>query len=75
MAQTTSHILMIRPRHFGFNEQTAQNNSFQNKREGADANDVAATAVAEFDRFVDVLRSKFINVIVVEDKARCGLSQ
>jgi hypothetical protein len=28
---------------------------------------VAATAVAEFDRFVDVLRSKYINVIVVED--------
>lgn len=28
---------------------------------------MAATATAEFDRFVDVLRSKYINVIVVED--------
>ncbi|HRG64441.1 MAG TPA: arginine deiminase-related protein [Saprospiraceae bacterium] len=67
MAQTTSHILMIRPHHFGFNEETAQNNSFQNKIEGDNANDIAATATAEFDRFVEVLRSKNINVMVVED--------
>jgi len=27
--QSTSHLLMIRPVHFNFNEETAVNNSFQ----------------------------------------------
>ena len=25
----TSHLLMIKPKHFGFNEETATNNAFQ----------------------------------------------
>lgn len=67
MAQTTSWILMIRPRHFGFNEETAKNNSFQQKKEDEDAQSIAQKAVAEFDRFVEVLRAKGIQVMVVED--------
>jgi hypothetical protein len=31
MNQTTSNLLMVRPVHFGFNEQTASTNSFQEK--------------------------------------------
>lgn len=62
--QTTSHILMIRPVHFGYNHQTAVNNSFQVQ---GDPNGVHDKAVAEFDGFVKVLREAGINVIVVDD--------
>jgi hypothetical protein len=33
-SQTTSNILMIRPVRFGFNEQTAESNAFQDKAFG-----------------------------------------
>lgn len=61
--QLTSQLLMVRPTHFGFNAQTAVNNSFQ-KRSHAD---VQAMALAEFDQFVEKLRASLINVLVVDD--------
>ena len=61
--QLTSQVLMVRPIHFGFNTQTAVNNSFQ-KRSHAD---VQAMALAEFDQFVEKLRACLINVLVVDD--------
>ena len=62
--QTTSHILMIRPVHFGYNAETAINNAFQVK--GADA-DVQQKALKEFDDLVKVLRDNAVDVTVVED--------
>jgi len=62
--QTTSHILMIRPVNFAFNSQTAVNNAFQI---ASDDRDVHQKAIGEFDAFVDKLRSKKIDVIVVND--------
>ena len=62
--QTTSHILMIRPVNFGFNYETAANNTFQVKAEMSDVN---LKAQEEFDRFVRLLRSNGIDVTVVED--------
>lgn len=67
MSQTTGHILMIRPSHFGFNEETAKNNSFQQKDDSLDAVSVSEKAIREFDDFVAVLRSKGIQVIVIQD--------
>jgi hypothetical protein len=63
--QTTSHLLMIRPVRFGFNAQTAVNNAFQ----VADANqqEVEKKAIAEFDGFVEKLRTAHVDVTVVED--------
>ncbi len=57
---------MIRPVRFGFNEQTAGSNAFQNKPDSA-AEELQAKALAEFDGFVAVLRSNGVYVIVVTD--------
>jgi len=64
--QITNTILMIRPVNFRMNEQTAVNNYFQEELE-ASAFSVNAKAQKEFDTFVEVLRVKGVNVIVVED--------
>jgi hypothetical protein len=63
--QATSHILMIRPVAFGFNEQTAGSNAFQKQYEGA--SDVQQQALQEFDAFVALLRDNGVRVTVVDD--------
>lgn len=65
MSQSTSAILMIRPASFGFNEQTAESNTFQNK--GAEQQEVQQKALQEFDAFVQLLRDNQVNVIVLND--------
>lgn len=64
--QTTSHILMIRPVSFVYNEETAVNNAFQSASEETTAN-VQQKALQEFDDFVALLRSNGVDVTVVED--------
>lgn len=66
MKQLTSQIMMVRPANFGFNEQTAVNNSFQT-RDGVDAVWLRVEAQKEFDQMVAVLRSKGIQVTVMDD--------
>jgi hypothetical protein len=63
--QSTSHILMIRPVNFGFNEQTAGSNAFQDRN--ADKNGVNEKALAEFDGMVNALCENGVDVIVVDD--------
>ena len=65
MSQTTNHVLMVRPVRFGFNEQTAKNNVFQQK--DGDAKVVATVAIHEFDVFVALLRKNGVKVTVVQD--------
>lgn len=62
--QITHNILMIRPARFMYNAQTAVNNSFQ---QASDDSSVQEKAAEEFDAFVHLLRSKKINVTVVQD--------
>jgi hypothetical protein len=69
-AQTTSHILMVRPANFGFNEETAANNAFQTNDSTVSSAEVSRLALAEFDAFVDKLRSVGVDVIVIEDTNR-----
>ena len=57
---------MIRPVNFAFNAETAVNNSFQ---VSSDQQDVQNTALQEFDDFVQKLRAKNIDVLVVNDTA------
>ena len=64
--QITNTILMIEPVAFGFNEQTAVNNHFQQK-DNSEGLDIQSHALAEFREMVDKLRAKEINVIVVKD--------
>lgn len=65
--QTTSHILMVRPANFGFNEETAKSNAFQSTTHGLTNEQARQLAVVEFDDFVKNLRAAGVNVIVVED--------
>jgi len=62
--QTTSHLLMIEPVAFTYNQQTAVNNAFQENT--ADSR-TQTKALAEFTDFVEKIRSQGINVTVVKD--------
>jgi len=64
----TSHLLMVRPLHFGFNEETAPNNAFQLNDHTLSPKQIASLAVKEFDDFVFVLRENGLTITVVEDK-------
>lgn len=66
MNQSTSSVFMIRPLHFGFNEQTAASNSFQKNvlQEG-----LLKKVQQEFDEVVKLLKQNEIEVFVFEDRA------
>ncbi len=60
-------VLMIRPVRFGFNELTANSNSFQTRIESLSADAIQTIAQTEFDNFVSILKNHGINVIVFSD--------
>lgn len=64
--QLASTILMIRPKHFGYNAETAADNVFQSKVEtGID--ETAQKAQSEFDAMMQVLKENAIDTVIVED--------
>jgi len=63
--QSTSHILMIRPVNFGFNEETAESNAFQNR--DAKDDDANTKAQQEFDGMVNTLCTNGVDVTVIDD--------
>ena len=67
MKQITNTILMIQPVVFRYNEQTAVNNYYQHVLDGLSTEQTQKNALSEFNTFVDKLRKKGIDVIVVED--------
>jgi len=64
MKQTTSHLMMIRPVNFQFNEETAVNNAFQ---QANDDREVQQKALQEFDAFVSVLQIAGVDITVIND--------
>lgn len=67
MRQATKHIMMVRPKHFGYDPQTAGSNAFQ-VIEGADRGTlIEEKAISEFNGAVEKLRSKGIEVTIIED--------
>ena len=70
--QSTSNLLMIRPVSFGFNEQTAGSNAFQNRN--AKQQQVQDNALNEFDNLVSLLQDNGVEVIVVREGERCMLT-
>ena len=56
---------MVRPAFFGFNEDTASNNHFQQRPLSSD--DLTHKAQEEFDAYVSLLRNAGVEVIVVQD--------
>lgn len=67
--QITDTIMMVRPAHFGFNEETAANNAFQSKEGAENSSSIEAAAIEEFDNFVATLRQYGVLVEVVQDNA------
>ncbi|MFT4535339.1 MAG: hypothetical protein ACJA1A_003439 [Saprospiraceae bacterium] len=67
MAHTTDTIMMVRPANFGFNAETAENNAFQSNDRGESKQEIANQARDEFDEMVKILRSKGVDIIVVDD--------
>ncbi|WP_207532083.1 citrulline utilization hydrolase CtlX [Desertivirga arenae] len=62
--QSTSSILMVRPRRFGFNDQTAVSNFFVNK--ATKYQEVHQKALREFDQLAEVLERHGIKVSIFE---------
>ena len=63
-AQCADAVLMVRPKHFGYNAETAQTNRFQ--RPGG-SEQTAVLAQAEFDAFAAALAGEGVTVCVAED--------
>jgi len=67
MSTITDTIMMIRPKNFGFNEETSKDNAFQNAEAQIDPESAKIKAIQEFDAMVGSLRSHGVQVIVIED--------
>jgi len=67
--QSAAAVLMVRPASFGFNEQTAASNQFQQRPAGAAPAADGAAALREFDALAAELRSAGVQVILAEDSA------
>lgn len=66
LLQAPDAVVMIRPHAFHSNPETAADNAFQRKGDGAAAA-IAARALAEFDMAVQTLRDQGVTVHVFED--------
>jgi len=66
-AQSTNAILMVRPRNFGYNPETAKDNVFQTPVAVENLKAVADAGIAEFDALVQRLRDAGVNVHVIQD--------
>ena len=67
MKQITNNIMMIEPVLFNYNAETAVNNYYQSAIKGMTSIQVQEKVLDEFKIFVDILRSKSINVFVFKD--------
>ncbi len=65
--QTTNHIFMVRPAHFGFNAETAENNSFQSNDGDLSEEEIQKLALQEYDDLVRRLNDAGIQVHSFED--------
>lgn len=63
----TSTVLMIRPSHFGFNEEAFRTNKFQKVPDQLSPTEVQAKALEEFEAFVQELESLDVEVVVFDD--------
>jgi len=68
-SQCASAILMVRPKHFGYNTQTSGTNRFQQpgSHEKSAAAEVSQKALREFDAFAAALSAEGVGVCVVPD--------
>lgn len=66
-SQCAGAVMMIRPRSFRSNNQTASTNAFQPADPGIGEDDQQRRALAEFDGLAEALRSAGVRVVVFDD--------
>ena len=69
LKQTTNTLLLIRPLGFRKNEQTELNNYYQQDLPNVSAENITNNALNEFDALVEKIKSKGIQVLVVDSIA------
>lgn len=69
LSQAASAVLMIRPKHFGFNPETSGSNVFQKKNKISNAT-IRKKTLEEFNHFITLLKKYAIDVIVINDTAK-----
>ena len=67
MKQSSSHLLMIEPVSFRYNEETAKNNYYQKHLKTFSLAEVQMNALKEFNAFVKILEQNGVNVHVIQD--------
>jgi hypothetical protein len=69
-SQLTDTVVMVSPDYFGFNEETAGTNIFQNRPEdvGLSQNTLTKDAVKEFNGMVKLLKNEGIRVLVLPSR-------
>lgn len=65
--QAAKRIMMMRPKHFGFDPATASSNSFQSKEGAEQRAMIEGLAQLEFDAAVAKLRAEGIDIIALND--------
>lgn len=65
--QAAKRIMMMRPKHFGFDPTTASSNSFQSKEGAEERARIENSAQSEFDAAVIKLKSEGIDIIALDD--------
>ena len=58
MSTITDTVFMVRPANFGYNPETAEDNTFQDNSGRMTVDEIKDAARDEFDGFVKILRSK-----------------
>jgi len=66
-SQITDSVLMIKPISFNYNSETAVNNYYQTPSKEISHEIIQEEALKEFNAFIDILYSRKIGVVVVED--------
>ncbi len=64
--QASKIVLMIKPKYFGFNVETAATNSFQNNK--VEIKNIGKIVEQEFNNAVNILQQQEIEVLVYEDQ-------
>ena len=72
MPQITDKVIMVRPKHFGFNPETADDNVFQSSEGNRTKATISELAIVEFDKMVQTLRDSGVMVDVWEDSNMPG---
>jgi hypothetical protein len=59
---------MVKPKHFNYNKETANNNHFQKEEKILNKNEILLKAIVEFEKMVEIIRKEKIEIHVFNDR-------